>query len=170
METAITALIIIGVMILAITGVSSRSMSAQAVVMEASRTMLEREGDRMRTALTPVSATTSGGGDSVQLVLRNSGITRLGDLESWDVILNYADGAGGQRRWYSYGVETNQWNYRLFQNAASLSPEVFDPGLLNPGEEIMITVNISPPVEPGTSGLAAIAVANGVVATVGFAH
>ncbi len=170
METAITALIVIGVMVLSIIGISNRALSAQAVISESSRVMQEREGERLRTNLSTLGVTTADDGSSVQVTLRNTGMTKLMDLPKWDVILQYADGGSGQVKWYPYGVAVNEWNHRIYQNASSQVPEVVEPGILNPGEELLITVNVSPPVAPNSTNLATITTPNGVTVTAVFTH
>ena len=170
MESAITALIVIGVMVLSIVGISNRTLSAQATISESSRLMEEREGERLRTNLTTVSAVTSEDGSSVQLTLKNIGMTKLMDMTKWDVILKYEDGGTGQVTWYPYGVLPNQWNHRIYQDAPSQTPEVLEPGILNPGEELLITVNVSPPVASNSTNLASVTTPNGVTLTAVFTH
>ena len=87
METAITGLIVIGVMILAITGISNSALSAQATVSEATRIAQERVGERVRTQIAPTNVTTDINGESVTLTVKNVGITRLADFYRWDVIV-----------------------------------------------------------------------------------
>jgi flagellar protein FlaF len=163
METAITALIVIGVMVLAILGLSNYSLSAQAAISGSSRAMQEREGERARTNLTVLGAATSEQGDYVQVTLKNSGLTKLADFEKWDMILEYSDGLDRQIRWYPYGGDVNQWSQQI-------SPEVFDPGILNPGEEMVMTVRVSPPVATSTTNLATITTPNGITASTVFTH
>jgi archaeal flagellar protein FlaF len=170
METAITALIVAGILILAILGLSFHAISVQATISENTRTALASDGERARTNLTVLDAATAPDGSYVQVTLKNTGSTRLSDFSEWDVFLQYWDGTVEQLNWYAYGVAQNQWNEIIYQDAATLAPEVIEPGILNPGEEIVVTVNIAPPVAAGTTNLAAISTPNGVTASAIFTH
>lgn len=163
METVITAMIVIGMLLLSIMSVTNSSISAQAAISEASRAMQEREGERMRTALTVLSATTAQGRNAVTITLKNTGSTQLYNYEKWDVILHYADGSTyGRMRWYAYGIGNDQWNY-------GTSKDFFNPGILDPGEEIVITVNLSVKVSSNTANnLAIVVTPNGITAWTGF--
>jgi flagellar protein FlaF len=168
METAITALIVIGVMLLAILSVSDRSITAQSVISEAAREMQEREGERARTNLEVLSATSSAQGQFVQVTVKNSGLTKLADFQVWDVLLDYSDGTAERVRWYPYGSGVNKWDEQLYQVASPPSAEFFDPGIFNPGEEMVITVEVSPAVGSGTTNLVSITSPNGITASAVF--
>lgn len=166
METAITALIVIGILILAVLGLSEHSLTAQATLAEASRLLEERVGDRARTDLTPLAATTTVLGDYVQVTLKNSGDTKLADFDQWDVILQYTDELGGYHvAWYAYPTD---WTQQLFQTVTPPAAEVFESGIFNPGEEIMLQVRVSPSVGTGTTNLATVGTPNGITATAVF--
>jgi archaeal flagellar protein FlaF len=168
METAITALIVIGVMVLSIVSLSDRSLTAQAVISDSTRLMQERAGERMRTSLTPLSVATTAQGDVVQLTFRNSGSTKLADFDKWDVILQYSDGLNPQVKWYPYGSDVNQWTQQIYQVASTLSAEGVEPGILNPGEEVVISVSVSPAIGTGTTNMVTINTPNGVRASTVF--
>jgi hypothetical protein len=164
METAITALIVISVLMLSVLALSERSLSAQATISEAAGAMQERLGERARTDLAPMSATTTPGGDYVAVTLRNAGSTRLADFNQWDVILQYTDGAGGYHvTWYPY---SSKWTKTIYMDASAGIVEVVEPGILNLGEEIVVLVGVSPyVVGTGTTNLATISAPNGVCAS-----
>lgn len=166
MENVITALIIIGVLVLAVLGLSERAISAQAALVEVSRLAQERAADRARTDLTPLAATTTIFGDYVAVTLKNTGDTKVADYEQWDVILRYTDGSGGDHvDWYGY---PGRWTKQIFQVASTSTPEAFDPGILNPGEEIVLLIQVSPAVGSGTTNLVTVAALNGVTASTVF--
>lgn len=162
METAITSAILIAVLILAVVGLSSHVFSTQAAISDASIAMQEREGQRLRTGLASLGVATSAPGDSVQITLRNSGSIKVADFQNWDVILQYSDGTNTLTSWYSYGSGVNQWQEQIFTTTNPPSPEVIEPGIFNPGEEMVVTVNVSPPVGTGTTNLVAVSTPNGV--------
>lgn len=170
METAISALIVIALIILAIVGLSQQSISAQTSIAQATGLLQERAGDRARTTLTALSAQTTPLGDYVQMTLKNAGSTKLADFNQWDVILQYSDGVNNYARWYAFGNGLNQWNEQLYQTVSPPVAEAINPGILDPGEEMVVTINVSPSVGMGTSNLAVVAAPNGIVASTVFSH
>jgi len=170
METAITALLVIGVMILAILGISDRALSAQAAITEASRGIQEREGERIRTVLMPTQAVVNETGDVLQVTVKNSGSTLLADFERWDVIVEYADGVTEQVQWIPYGSDVNQWSAEIYQDAEVGTPEVFDPNLLNPGEDLLLNVVLSPAIAPDSTNRITVVTPNGISTAISFSH
>lgn len=170
MESAITALIVIGILILAVVGLSSYALSTQAAVSESNREMQARLGERTQTNLAPLTAVTTPLGDYVQITLKNSGNSKLMDFAQWDVILQYSDGTDTQIKWFGYGSDVNQWSEQIYQTTTPPTAEAFEPGILNPGEQVVITVRVSPAVGAGTTNLATIATPNGITASVIFTH
>jgi flagellar protein FlaF len=169
METAITSAILITVLILAVVGLSSHVFATQAAISDASMTMQEREAERMRTGITPLAAGTFTG-TSVELTLKNTGSTKLTDFDKWDVILQYSDGFNTLTSWYPYGTGVNQWQQQLFTTAFPPAPEVIEPGIFNPGEEMVVTINVSPAVGLFTTNMVAVSTPNGVTTSSVFTH
>ena len=174
METVISALIVIALLILAVVGLSQVSISSQASIAESAGLMQERTGDRARTNITSLGAQTTvldETTDAVQVTLKNAGSTKVSDLEQWDVILQYTDGKNSPvAKWYSPGDGTNQWSATIYSNASSQIPEVIEPGIFDPGEEMVVTVVVSPTVGTGTTNLAVIATPNGITASTVFTN
>lgn len=169
METAIAAILVVSIILLGFLLITYRFMSSQDAIMESWREMEERLEDRARTKLTSLSAQTLSAGSLVDITLKNEGTTKLSDFDQWDVILEYTGTDSADHvQWYPYGSAVNEWTVLgIYQDAPS-SPEVFDPNILNPGEEIVIEVSVSPPVASGTTNLAVIAVPNGISASTVF--
>ena len=80
--------------------------------------------------------------------------------------MQYTDDASGEHAaWYGYPA---QWSRQIYQTASPPTPEVIDPGILNPGEELVLQVNLTPAVGAGTTNLAAVSAPNGVTASIVF--
>ena len=155
MENAITGLIIIGVLILALLGLSEQSLSAHANISEAIRQMQDRLVKRGRTDITPVTAATLMSPDYVQV--------KLADYNHWDAIIQYADVVGVNHvDWYGYPTG---WTETIDQDG---QPEVFERGILNPGEEIVLTIHLPADVQIGSINRAIIATPNGITASTIF--
>ena len=168
METAITGLIVITVLLLAILTLSHSFLSSQDAILESWREMEERLGERARTDISPLEATTNPLGDVVEVTLKNEGDTKLADFERWDVILQYAN---GNVQWYPYGAGRNKWGESIYLDASEGTGEIFDKYILNPEEEIVIQVwlPLTDTVPVGTHW-ATIATANGISASTFFTH
>jgi hypothetical protein len=170
MDTVITAVIIVALLVLTILGLAQSSLSAQASIAQSSGAMQARAGERARTNLTALGGQTTPLGDYVQITVKNSGSTKLSSFSQWDVILQYSDGANSQIKWYPYGNAVNQWNQQIYQTATPPLAEVFEPGILNPGEEMIITVSVSPKVGTGTTNMAVVSTPNGITASTVYTH
>jgi len=168
METVIPAIIVITLLLLATFVISEQSLTAQEAVSESWQEMQERVEERTRTALSPVEAETREAGAKVEITLQNDGDTKLADFDQWDVILQYNN---GNVQWYPFSTQeaSGKWTVvGIYLDASEVSGEVYDPGILNPGEEILLRVLVSPSVGSPTTNLATIATPNGITASTVF--
>ena len=165
MEASIAALIILTVVLFGVLTLTYAYISAQDTILESWREMEERLGDRARTQISSVGATTDG--DTVTLTLENEGEIKLADFDQWDVIVQYDtdnDGDHDAVEWLSYNyVETiylmsGEWG----NNKGEDIGEVFEPGIFNPGEAMTITLVVSSEITH--TGVAIIGTPNGITA------
>jgi len=174
METAVAALIIITVILFGVLTLGQGYLSAQEGMMQSWRAMEAQAGERARTNLVLTAAGASSTGDEVQVTVRNVGSVKLADFSAWDVLLEYSAATGPVARWYPYAGSAvpgaNQWGVQgIYQDAAGAVAEAYDPGILDPGEELVLTVRVSPPLMAGSTALAALSTPNGVRALLAFA-
>lgn len=171
METAVAALIIISVILFGVLTLGQGYLATQEGMMQSWRAMEEQAGERARTGLVLTAASCTGVGDAVEITVRNAGSVKMADYGAWDVLLQYGAATGPVVRWYPFAAAApglNEWAVQgIYQDGA---PEAYDPGILNPGEEMVIRVRVSPPVAAEGTGLVTVATANGVGATLAFAH
>lgn len=162
METVIPAAIIIGLLLLAVLTVTEQALSAQEAAAESWREMQERMGERARTALSFISAETESDlvGSTVTITFSNDGDTKLADFEQWDVIVQYDSTGNGDYdvvEWLPYaeaGPVDDEWG------VSEILPDAFDPDILNPEEEMVIELRVSPAIT--ITGRAIIATPNGI--------
>lgn len=168
METAITVLIIVGVLVVGILGLTERSISLQNTVSQSTYVMQSRMDERARTNITPLNAQADPVlGAWVEVTVRNGGTNKLANFEKWDVILDYTDAFGVSRtEWFPYAIG---WTKQIYQTAPTM-PEVFDPDILNPGEEMTIRVNLNVAVKEGSTNQITIATPSGITASTVFTH
>lgn len=166
METAITVLIIVGVLIFGILGLAQNSISMQSTISQSTGTMQARLDDRSRTNLLPMSALVDPLlGTWVDVTVRNTGSTKLANFDKWDVILQYTDVFGAARvQWFPY---TTSWSQQIYQTAPTVV-EVFDPGIFNPGEEMVIRVNVPVAIRIGSTNQVTLATPSGITASTVF--
>jgi hypothetical protein len=122
------------------------------------------DGEINRTAITPIGATGLSWANSLRLVVANTGQTKLAAFEKWDVIIEYYDAEGTRQiTWLPY-IEGKPTNNEWAKTAVYVNgqPEVFEPNILNPGEEIVFDAKLSPTPQEGTVATASISTPTGV--------
>jgi archaellum component FlaF (FlaF/FlaG flagellin family) len=128
------------------------------------------EGEITRTDLTILRAAKLSWSDYLRVTVENSGQTKLADFDMWDVIVNYEDDSGGlYSTWLPYTTSApagNEWQKaRIGLNGPV---EFFEPGILNPLEEMVGLIHLNPASGNGTSGSVSIAAPNGVYTSFSF--
>jgi hypothetical protein len=103
----------------------------------------------------------------IEVVLKNTGQTKLSDFSRWDFIAQYKDDAGQSNvRWLPYTGSTpadNQWSVTGIYIKTNLSiAEQFDPAILDPSEEISLHAALSPPVGQANAVQVIVSTPNGI--------
>ncbi|MFA4835256.1 MAG: hypothetical protein WC749_04205 [Dehalococcoidia bacterium] len=66
-------------------------------------------------------------------------------------------------------LEDNQWNVEgIYLDAGASDPELFDPGIFDPDEEMVIQMKVDPAVQAGSTNLVTVSTPNGVSASAIF--
>jgi hypothetical protein len=172
METAIISIICIALVVF-----GGMTMSRGFITtVDISTTGLEEVGQRdetiMRTDLTPISTNLESppGPDPLEIVLENTGQTKLADFSKWDVIIQYYDTSDIYMiEWLPY-IEgtpgTLEWTVE--EITLNGGPEVFEPDVLNPGEQITLLTYIYPSVGVGTTNMVVVSTPSGITALTYF--
>lgn len=173
METVLTAFIVITILLFVSLTLFQGFLEAQDDMQTAWQEMEERVEQQSRTILTPLNAESKSSGSVVELTLRNDGSTKLADFADWDVIVQHYSAASAYYvNWLPYVDHepvSSEWTVvGIYVDTASLEPEVFEPDILNPGEEILLRIRVMPPVGPTTTNLATISTDNGIVVPMVF--
>jgi hypothetical protein len=169
METAIVSIICIALIAFGGMTMSRGFMTS----VDTSTTGLDAVGQRnetiMRTELTPLS-TSLPSGNTLDIILENSGQTRLADFDKWDVIVQYYDDAAVYHvTWLPYTEDTlgdNEWQVEWIRIDGL--DEMYEPDVLNPKEEIKIRAQLNPAPGAGTTNLAVVSTPNGITASTYF--
>lgn len=173
METVLTAFIVITLLLFVGLTLFQGFLETQDDMQATWREMEDRLEQKSHTTLTPLNAESKSSGSVIELTLRNDGTTKLADFADWDVIVqHYSASTSYYVGWLPYVAHEptgSEWTVvGIYGDTASLEAEVFEPDILNPGEEILLRVRVMPPVGPSTTNLAVISTDNGVVVPMVF--
>ena len=157
------ALIVIGGMTLS-QGILTSSDSAALSV----NTISVREGDIMRTNINILRAAELTWGNDLRIIVKNTGQTKLSSYDKWDLIVTYVDTVGSiHTTWLLYTADTVPGNNEWTRAKIGLEGpyEYFEPGILNPGEEMTMLAHLDP--KPGAAnGSVSLTTPNGVFRSV----
>ena len=123
--------------------------------------------------LTLVVVSVQPGGTLVDITLGNQGDVALNDFGHWDVVIQYTGSDNSyhiKRLPYTGGaLGNNQWTVTgIFLDAQTSDPEIFEPGILNPDEEAVLQIKLSPAVKAGSTNQVSVVTPNGIVAQIIF--
>lgn len=167
MEQSIPALLIAAILIIAGVLIASVTNSSVQTVNESWREMEAISEERLGTDLTVLSTQVSVDGLEITMVVLNEGRTPLDEFEHMDIIVNY-DGLDLERHmtWLPYTEATvqpdNTWKL------AGILNDFHNPGIVDTGEQMTVTVRLSPAVLPGPDRWLVMATETGVAYTVYF--
>ena len=160
-------------MLITVVTLSERMMASFADVTTSWDALQQRADGRADTRIGgPVGLSVSAT-STVEITLVNEGDAALGLFADWDVIFEVQQSPGLAIAYLTYTTSTspstNQWAVKgIYLNAASSTPETVDPGVFNPGEEMVVVANPSPSVQSGTHDRASFVTSNGSTAKVIF--
>ncbi len=117
------------------------------------------------------------GGENVRVTLKNRGHTSQADFSYWDVIVQYyGQKKQGERPYFIKRLGFTQsapgddeWRVEgIFEDAQTNKPEVFEPDIFNPGEEIKIHMKLKPKAGAQTTNWVIVTTSNGITVPVIF--
>ncbi len=177
MESVLATFVTLFVTLFAVLTLSGALLSTQDTLRGTRVEMEARLGDQARTNLAPMDVRINSAGTVLEFTYRNAGTTRLTDFKNWDVIIQYfdtADPAAYHLGWLPYTESTPaslEWTVEgIYLNANDAVKESFEPGMLNPGEELVVQLRVSPALGRGKTIQAVLAAQNGVAASTIFAR
>lgn len=160
MENGLPALMVAAIMMLATVLMARGGFLGADAIGQSLRESEARYAEQNRTGLTVTGTSIDGAGANVTITVRNDGQTPVADFAGMDVVVQFFDELGGRHdTWIAYtsgALASNTWTASNFQN------DVFDPGILNAGESMDITIRLNPVVGAGTTNRAVIGTERGV--------
>jgi len=173
METIIVSLICVALMVIGGMTMSQGFLASVDSSASGWDEMGEREQNIIRTDLQALGANMTAA-NYVEVSLRNDGQTKLSEFEKWDVIIQYYN-AGGTlyAKWLPYASGApgnNEWTVKgiYLDSDNETQVEVYEPNILNPGEEMKIRAKLDPSAGAASTNRATVSTANGISASVIF--
>jgi len=173
MDSVLGGLMVITLLLLAVFVAAQAYMNLQSSALTAWRETEARVMDRARTDIGISDTETQGGGGLLDVVVVNDGKTRLTDYDRWDVIVNYTTSGSDvvvDRAEYGGPSDISWWVEGIYIDADASTAEVLEPNILNPGEEMVIQVWLSPTVGLTTTNSVSVVTPNGIAATQVFTY
>jgi len=159
-ENGLPALMLAAIMMLA-TVLMARGgfLGADAIGMSL-RESETRYAEQNRTGLTVTGTSIDATGANLTITVRNDGQTPIADYAGMDLVLQYFDeNTVRYDTWVPYtngALASNTWTQGNFQN------DVFEPGILNTGESMDLTVRVNPVVGAASVNWAVVGTDRGV--------
>lgn len=175
MENVPVALVIIFIFLFGGLTFSEAFITAQETINTASQELESRANDIRDTALAPADLTIVDAGSSIDVVVKNTGSAKLADFDRWDVFVDYYDDAvlpalpayhSARLTYDATQAAANSWAVSgIYHDWDNDVAEVYEPNILNPGEEIRLHLKLQPAVGVGQTALITVATGNGVTTT-----
>lgn len=165
MSNVIAGALVLALILVVVFGTSQAQLAGQQAMTAAQEVASARDRILRDTSFTMSNSSTDGTGAQVTLDLANTGATILNLAEGTDLVVNYTQPSGTRviaRLNYATVPSSNEWT------VSSITPDTYNPWLLDPAETAHLTVKLSPPIKNGTTGVIRIAVANGTAAQTNF--
>jgi len=171
MEQAIVSIIAIAIILGGTVTLVFNAISPVDTIATSWKQMTETTEEVIRTDIAGISSSVPPEeyGSKVEITVNNQGQVSLSNYESWDVVVQYySDNVTREVKWlpYSTSLTDNTWTASNWEFSGS--PETFEPEILNPGEDMQISMQLNPPVSNDTTNLVTISTSNGVPTRVIF--
>jgi archaellum component FlaF (FlaF/FlaG flagellin family) len=147
MESVLAATLMIFLNLFAVLTLASTFISSQQAYQAGLQALEARLNEQARTSLQEINAKTISGGSGIQIIYKNNGSEKVANFKNWDVIVQYYDTSTPSKTyttWIPYAEKNpsnNQWTVTgIYADAKRGIMEAYDPGILNPGEELMVEV------------------------------
>ena len=166
METIVIVLLCIALVVFGVMTLGQGFMSSADSAALSMEDITVAKGEISRTDISIIDGR-SIGADTVEITLENTGQVKLASFSKWDVIIEYYDADYDYYiKWLEYtegSPGADEWRYEgLYLDTSANTTEAFEPGILNPEEEMKIELRLDPPPQGGITMDAIISTPNGV--------
>lgn len=169
METAIVSIICVVLIIVGGMTMSSSFLSSVDNTTTSLNSITMRDHEIIRTNIS-ISNVNSDVPNRMEVIVDNAGQVKFADFSKWDVIIQYYDDSWAYHtKWLPYVHGTpgvNEWTVTgIYIDAIELTPEVYEPNIFNPTEQLVIEIALSPALGSETTNQVTISTPNGVKAS-----
>jgi hypothetical protein len=168
METVLTAAIVLFVILFALFSIGNTMISSFEMLTTAQSDVSALAEYYADTHLSFLDAYSSHYGSQIHLLLKNDGDTRLFDFSRWDAIIHYFDTTLADNyhiNWFSFApaiANPGQWQVDgIYMNVLENQAELFEPTILNPQEDIVLTIMLAGNAAGGSPAQAILSTENG---------
>jgi hypothetical protein len=174
METAVVSILCIALIMIGGMTMSHGFMSSVDTTGMGLKEIGLRDESILRTNLRIIEGQTEGQA-VIYITVKNEGQTKLSDFSKWDFIVQYYTTSGAPVvKWLPYvsgSPGADQWTVEgIYISAEGEKAEAFEPGILNPSEEMIIEAHLSQAIQRKTSIMVNMMTPNGVSASVIFSE
>lgn len=176
MANLIVALFAVMIILAAMTGYATSSVNSQDKITISVKAVRDKTGDISRTSVSSLGTSVISN-SRLDFTVQNNGQSQLRQISKWDVIVWYegASGSGLQIERLTYTAlaapSAGEWTLTgIYEDAGTSDPEVYQPGIVNPGEEFIIRVELAPAVAASSTNTVTLAVEQGVTVTALFTN
>jgi ABC-type glycerol-3-phosphate transport system permease component len=149
MESALISLFSVALLIITTVTMMVTSMQSAADISEAWQNINGQIEETLQTSI-DVNLPTDYYGGNLLLQVLNVGQKSLSAFADWDIIVEYGDGTANYINYTELDTPGyNEWTINSIYVTSSGVGEVFDPGILNPEEHMVIKINIYPEISSG---------------------
>jgi hypothetical protein len=162
MDTILVAVISLALIIVSTLTITFSLFQSAHSLTDAWKNMDAKSTSIRETEISASAASYAGGLINISVV--NEGMTNLYEYSKWDAIIQYQSGATS---YLSYSETSppgsGEWAIKgIYMD--DMSPEVFDPNILNPEELMIIEINPDTVIGVGETARIVISTPNGVIA------
>jgi len=167
MENGLPALLVAAILMLSTVLMARGGFLGADAVAQSLRESEARYAQQSHTKLAVAGTSIDGSGANITVTLRNDGKTPVGDFAAMDVVVQYFGESGARYdKWLAYtsgALASDTWKTGTFTN------DIFEPGILNPGESVDLLLRVNPVVGSGTTNMVVIGSEHGVTTSAYFA-
>jgi len=161
METVFVSLVSLALIIVSSVTITVSAIQSTNKVADSWKQMEEKTYETSRTGIAALPPQQYLGG-VVEVTVINEGQTNLGYFSEWDIITQYDNGNVSYLPYTTlYPPENNQWTVKGIY-VYNGNPEVFDPDVLNPAEQMIVSIKLNPELSVGQSCRITISTPNGI--------
>jgi len=165
METALITLICVAIIIVGTVTTMMTSVQSATSLSESLKEMGEQSADIRRTEIDAIDNIVDVGDDDIDVTVVNDGQTNLAQFPKWDVIARYENSGTDYSTYLEYTTDVdpgdNQWTVEGIYLPDD-TPEVMDMNILNPGEKVVLRIDLYPLMDEKTYSMVTVSTPNGV--------